>query len=577
MAGSLERPVSPKPAPAQAATGFNIPASPTGSARSSDSEGKPVRKKLKETRIDAQGSAERPPSSDRPMHDVTNGTGTATAGDNISSESESGRGRLRRKRSREDFEEDDKDKPVEKKKERHVRKKSRDVTSPAPAILEGAEMSAKSAVDPIKEHDADETMAAESKTLQNSSPEARATPEAGASDKDATRTSPKNKRTHDQTKTEENDSELGNAEKGARAADTAPEEPSAKRPREKSEVQTAEVADEGKTKIPPGSGFANVSAASPFASLSPKKPSAGEKAPQDLPQTSDEKFKSSGFRSFAASSASPFGAIAASAKSPFGAAAGGSKLTSFASPSATSVPAASGFGSLAGSATKSGFGGATSGATAGSVFGGALGQSGFSGLGASKGGLSSFASPGAGTIVGLSKKPNRPFGAAADDDEEGSGDEDEGSSDGEASDKEEAEKSKQGEQEKRSFVAHEALETGEEGEDTIWSARAKLYIFRGKDGWQERGAGVVKLNVAQEGPRNPRFILRADGTHRLLLNARVRADLKFGTTEGTQPEDGKLFFAAPTTDGQVLTHLLKMKPENAKALWKEVLGVKADL
>jgi Ran-binding protein 3 len=55
--------------------------------------------------------------------------------------------------------------------------------------------------------------------------------------------------------------------------------------------------------------------------------------------------------------------------------------------------------------------------------------------------LSSFAKPGASTIVGLSKKPNRPFGAAGDAEKENSGDEEEGGddqdagSDNEASDK----------------------------------------------------------------------------------------------------------------------------------------------
>lgn len=61
--------------------------------------------------------------------------------------------------------------------------------------------------------------------------------------------------------------------------------------------------------------------------------------------------------------------------------------------------------------------------------------------------------------------------------------------------------------------------TGEEDEETLHSARSKLFAM--VDGaWVERGAGLLKLN-AIPGSNNfaARLVMRADATHRLLLNA----------------------------------------------------------
>jgi Ran-binding protein 3 len=107
-------------------------------------------------------------------------------------------------------------------------------------------------------------------------------------------------------------------------------------------------------------------------------------------------------------------------------------------------------------------------------------------------------------------------------------------------------------------------ETGEENEDNVYVGRAKLYTFKdeaGKKSWQERGAGVLKLNITREEPHKARFVLRADGTHRLLLNAAISATLPFGTGTtpiGKMPEDGKLYFNAPTASGEVERLLLRV-------------------
>lgn len=167
--------------------------------------------------------------------------------------------------------------------------------------------------------------------------------------------------------------------------------------------------------IPPSSGFANTSAASPFTAIASKSTTAKDAGKaESIPQTSDDKFKSSGFSGFASSAASPFsgfGSTAASSSSPF-AAASGSKLSSF-SGSKSPVGEASGFGAL-GNSSKPTLGGP--------AFGSCVG---FAGLAsAPKGnGLSSFAATGSLEIKGLKAKSDKPFGAAAvgesSDDEEG--------------------------------------------------------------------------------------------------------------------------------------------------------------
>jgi Ran-binding protein 3 len=78
--------------------------------------------------------------------------------------------------------------------------------------------------------------------------------------------------------------------------------------------------------------------------------------------------------------------------------------------------------------------------------------------------------------------------------------------------------------------------------------------------WQERGVGTFKFNVTVDEPKKARFVLRADGTHRLLLNAAVTKQLIFGgDSGGEKPKDGRLLFNTPTADGQLEMHLLKVR------------------
>nr|ODN90853.1 hypothetical protein L204_05692 [Cryptococcus depauperatus CBS 7855] len=71
--------------------------------------------------------------------------------------------------------------------------------------------------------------------------------------------------------------------------------------------------------------------------------------------------------------------------------------------------------------------------------------------------------------------------------------------------------------------------TGEEGEQTIFQARSKLYI--NENGWKERGVGLLKLNVDRSDGTGARLVMRADGVFRLLLNSKLYKGLN-PTVEG---------------------------------------------
>lgn len=158
------------------------PTSPARSDKSSDSEGKPVRKQLQDTTLEPH-VPDPTPGSDLTMGDATNGADAP--GELSGSGSESGRGRLRRKRSREDFE--DEEKPQGKKvQESHIRKKSRDLTSSDDQEGDVSIMSV------------DNTQDATVPTSRDATPEEEKT---GKSDRKII--SPKNKRTLEQTKSGE--------------------------------------------------------------------------------------------------------------------------------------------------------------------------------------------------------------------------------------------------------------------------------------------------------------------------------------------------------------------------------------
>ncbi|KAL2623903.1 hypothetical protein R1flu_008148 [Riccia fluitans] len=69
------------------------------------------------------------------------------------------------------------------------------------------------------------------------------------------------------------------------------------------------------------------------------------------------------------------------------------------------------------------------------------------------------------------------------------------------------------------------METGEEKEKAAFTADAALFEFI-EGGWKERGRGELKLNVSEEKGKKARLVMRSKGNYRLLLNARLFADMK---------------------------------------------------
>jgi len=108
------------------------------------------------------------------------------------------------------------------------------------------------------------------------------------------------------------------------------------------------------------------------------------------------------------------------------------------------------------------------------------------------------------------------------------------------------------------------VETGEEGEKTLFTCRAKLYSFvvdGNEKGWKERGVGHLKLNVTIAEPKKGRFVLRADKTQRLLLNTAVLKQQKYGDPAGLK--NNMITFLVPTEDGKGMEQrLLKVSPRD---------------
>jgi Ran-binding protein 3 len=309
----------------------------------------------------------------------------------------------------------------------------------------------------------------------------------------------------------------------------------------------------------PTSGFANAASTSPFGAL------AGTKPTEPQATTSQSAFDASSFSKLSKFSDSPFGNLGATTSSPFGA------LSGTKPPLATTTTAAqpSPFGAASATSLKPAFGSAFGGfgATA-SPFGAALKPG---------TGTNAFGPGSTGTklppIGGLSGKAAKPFGAPPSDDE----DEDGVTTDAESEavgDEEAGAVHEAADKKDKRFVEQD-IETGEEDETTVFSVRAKLYFFDRE--WKERGVGTIKLNVSrideddEEGDKSAdnslvgseddekaadateeqkapaaatkaRFLMRAEGSHRVLLNTAFSKQTKLGDADGKKPKGTTLLF-----------------------------------
>ncbi|KAI9720181.1 MAG: hypothetical protein M1812_002999 [Candelaria pacifica] len=637
---SLRQSSIPQPANSSSATTNTSMPTVKGADPTSDNDTseRPVREKLKKTSIATlpkYGVAPAAEVEDEAGDTRQDGISKEPEDIKLSEDAKESRGRPTRKRSLDDLEAEDVDGQTEGVEDshtsaaesygKHVRKRSRDM-KPEEAI-EGLERG-KTAECPLTE----ESQMREDKKM--GSPERVITQTANAQVQDTEAMDEdarvgalglKKKRSRDQfdkdlekealdTNVEDDkvprsseDSQRSNGQPGRRSTRDQPE---TKRHRDTSleapgsSEKTDETQVDSATSLPPTSGFANTSAVSPFGTLAENKSPTSSPASPFKSSTATQS-ASLGFGSLSKSVTSPFGTLGASsgAKSPFSAL------------SESSTPPVSGFGTLAAdksdNASNVGFGGgppmASSGfSTTGSSGFGSSGSSGFgkvgtgfgSAFGGGSGGLTSFAAKGGAGIIGLSDKPAKPFGAPAageGDEESGSDDEDEAEED--PNDQEEKEDKRFQQQEGKDLllsriellyamiantIGVQTVETGEEEEMNIISCRAKLFANSGKE-WKERGQGTFKLNVTEgseddsDGPKSSaRLLMRADGSHRVVLNTPIFKSMKIGGREGEAPNGGSILFTG-IEDSKPVPLLLKVNKANAADLYDHVIRLQAQM
>ncbi|KAK6442263.1 hypothetical protein LTR95_001513 [Oleoguttula sp. CCFEE 5521] len=345
------------------------------------------------------------------------------------------------------------------------------------------------------------------------------------------------------------------------------------------------------TALPAGSGFANISSTSPFGALA-----SSDTATK--PQPLGSAFSSSAFGALSGSSTSGFGALGkattesssgsvfgSGAKSPLGESVQGEN----AKPELSSFGGALGQKSVfadTSSAPTNGFAFSSSGfgkVGQSSGFGAAASGSAFGGLGGS--GLTSFASSKPSTFAS-SSKPAKTFGAPTGEDD--AAEEEDGTGDDDAGYK--SPLSTEDDQRDERFYAQE-IETGEEDEVTQYTTRAKLYNFvtlpdGSKKEWRERGLGALKLNVKRvpsedgdaEESSKVRLLMRADGSHRVVLNTPVNKDIKFGAPSGGPPTSGVMLFMGTVEGGSGLEILqLKLKQQFALELHQKIEDLQATM
>ncbi|KAI9830673.1 MAG: hypothetical protein M1826_004502 [Phylliscum demangeonii] len=402
------------------------------------------------------------------------------------------------------------------------------------------------------------------------------------------------------------------------------EEPKKKRPRDTSQEPKGKGPEPAKSKSPEPakrnkspepakkslmtskSAFANTSATSPFGTLGATIGSGGSGSKSVFArETSGAPLGPSLFGASSASAASPFGALgptttssgfnlfrnaglqtASSGGAGFGPKSAFSNVNGL---DGSKLPAPSAFGSGPFGLAK--LGGGVSG--------------GFSLSGGTVGGLASSAGAG---VLGVTGSSAKPFGAPDSDADDTEGDE-ESQAEGDVDDHGDVKEGK----DDHKFQQRD-VETGEEGEENLFQARAKLYFFQTNGtvkAWKERGFGILKLNVTAPPPEKRKFddlddyedlddedpsaierasasksdgepatkrarlLMRSEAVHKVILNTQVYKGMMFGKEA---PTDRVVRFTAIEEDDQPTQLQLKFgQPSFAADLWHLVKQVENDV
>ncbi|OAA44393.1 Pleckstrin-domain containing protein [Metarhizium rileyi] len=241
--------------------------------------------------------------------------------------------------------------------------------------------------------------------------------------------------------------------------------------------------------------------------------------------------------------------------------------------------------------------------------------SGTNGLGGSRFGtglpgikpLGNFGAPGAKPLH--SEKVAKPFGAPESDaEDDGDNDNAEGDSESQPDDPERGVSPEKDVDEKKRPKLHKiAVDDGEAGEVTVVSVRAKMFCLDKQEGWKERGAGMLKINVphasvefdddgavipgsfdmsgletddsgdgALTGPKVARLILRQDQTHRVILNTAILPAMEF-QEKASLKSVGILFTAFEGAETKPVSITMRMSAANSKLFLNEIGAIQREL
>lgn len=109
--------------------------------------------------------------------------------------------------------------------------------------------------------------------------------------------------------------------------------------------------------------------------------------------------------------------------------------------------------------------------------------------------------------------------------------------------------------------------TGEENEESVFSAKVKLFeldLANIDAGWKERGVGPLHLNKSLLDPNEVRLVMRSQGLLRVVLNYKIttKTELLKGLEASLSP--GKFLRLNSVSEGKVVQYLLKFGNETLR-------------
>ncbi|KAJ8040318.1 Ran-binding protein 3 [Holothuria leucospilota] len=115
------------------------------------------------------------------------------------------------------------------------------------------------------------------------------------------------------------------------------------------------------------------------------------------------------------------------------------------------------------------------------------------------------------------------------------------------------------------------LITGEEGEENVLQAQCKLHLFQVEtQAWVERGRGLLKLNDKvpsdYQAQMESRIVMRAQGSLRVLLNAKIWSDM---IAEKVSTKNIRIS-AVESDSGKVRIYLITATPNDAEQIYQGI-------